>query len=173
MDYIITDAQTSPLKLASQYSEKLAYMPNTFFIGDHKQMFPHLKERIILKDHSKLKIGENGHVADNHTVINTIDKRQILEKADIKQISQVSMVGENKDMEVEIKVTVAQLPSSNLIDTMIQNGQVQTSVNGLIIQNGLTTNLASAKVIQIFNASNFLSTFVRQKFILCSREELF
>ena len=45
MDYIITDAQTSPLRLASQYSEKIAYMPNTFFIGDHKQMFPHLKVR--------------------------------------------------------------------------------------------------------------------------------
>jgi predicted O-linked N-acetylglucosamine transferase (SPINDLY family) len=35
MDYIITDAQTSPLELAYQYSEKLAYMPNTFFIGEH------------------------------------------------------------------------------------------------------------------------------------------
>ena len=28
---------------------------------------------------------------------------------------------------------------------MIQNGQVQTSVNGLTFQNGLTTNLLSAK----------------------------
>ncbi len=28
---------------------------------------------------------------------------------------------------------------------MIQNGQVQTSVNGLTLQNGLTTNLVSAK----------------------------
>ena len=45
MDYIITDSQTSPMRLAYQYSEKLAYMPNTFFIGDHKQMFPHLKVR--------------------------------------------------------------------------------------------------------------------------------
>lgn len=33
MDYIITDGQTSPLELASQYSEKLAFMPHTFFIG--------------------------------------------------------------------------------------------------------------------------------------------
>ena len=28
---------------------------------------------------------------------------------------------------------------------MIQSGQVQTSVNGLTIQNGLTTNMVSAK----------------------------
>lgn len=43
MDYIITDKETSPLEVAEQYSEKLAYMPNTFFIGDHANMFPHLK----------------------------------------------------------------------------------------------------------------------------------
>lgn len=42
MDYIITDRVTSPLNLAEQYSEKLAYMPRTFFIGDHRHMFPHL-----------------------------------------------------------------------------------------------------------------------------------
>jgi len=33
MDYIITDATTSPMDQAEQYSEKLAYMPQTFFIG--------------------------------------------------------------------------------------------------------------------------------------------
>jgi len=142
MDYIVTDAQTSPLRLASQYSEKLAYMPNTFFIGDHKQMFPHLKERIVIKD--KKFTGE-GRFADNVAVINAVDKTAILEKTDIKQISQVSLAGENKDMEVEVKVTIAQLPTTAAIDNMIQSGQVQTSVNGLTIQNGLTTNLVSAK----------------------------
>lgn len=50
MDYLITDVVTSPLELAHQYSEKLAYMPHTYFIGDHKQMFPHLKARVILAD---------------------------------------------------------------------------------------------------------------------------
>lgn len=50
MDYLITDVVTSPLELASQYSEKLAFMPHTYFIGDHKQMFPHLKERLILTE---------------------------------------------------------------------------------------------------------------------------
>ena len=42
MDYIITDKVTSPINLADQYSEKLAYMPKTFFVGDHRYMFPHL-----------------------------------------------------------------------------------------------------------------------------------
>jgi len=42
MDYIITDKVTSPIEHAEFYSEKLAYMPYTFFVGDHRQMFPHL-----------------------------------------------------------------------------------------------------------------------------------
>jgi protein O-GlcNAc transferase len=42
MDYIITDKVTSPINLTQQYSEKLAYMPHTFFVGDHRYMFPHL-----------------------------------------------------------------------------------------------------------------------------------
>ena len=45
MDYIITDKETSTAELAEQYSEKMAYMPHTFFIGDHANMFPHLKVR--------------------------------------------------------------------------------------------------------------------------------
>merc|ERR1719420_1805133 len=85
------------------------------------------------------------NVADNVAVINAVDKTAILEKAEVKQISLVTSAGENKDEEVEVKVTIAQLPSTTLIDNMIQTGQVQTSVNGLTIQNGLTTNLVSAK----------------------------
>ena len=42
MDYIVTDKFTSPLEYADHYSEKLAYMPHTFFVGDHRYMFPHL-----------------------------------------------------------------------------------------------------------------------------------
>lgn len=59
MDYIITDKETSPMEVAEQYSEKLAYMPNTFFIGDHANMFPHLKVRLdlcspVIRDLKKL-----------------------------------------------------------------------------------------------------------------------
>jgi len=48
MDYIITDSITSPLAVHDQYCEKLAYMPNSFFIGDHAQMFPHLREKVFI-----------------------------------------------------------------------------------------------------------------------------
>jgi len=46
MDYTISDSVTSPFELRHQYSEKLAYMPNTFFIGDHAQMFPHMRVKM-------------------------------------------------------------------------------------------------------------------------------
>lgn len=49
MDYIVSDKETSPIEVAEQYSEKLAYMPHTFFIGDHANMFPHLKVCSSLK----------------------------------------------------------------------------------------------------------------------------
>lgn len=46
MDYILTDRITSPPEHCGSYSEKFAYMPNTFFVGDHKQMFPHLMQHL-------------------------------------------------------------------------------------------------------------------------------
>ena len=87
MDYIITDKQTSPLELASQYSEKLAYMPNTFFIGDHKQMFPHLGERIVVADKDADLLKDGCNIKDNVAVINAVDNSSILEKAKIKQVN--------------------------------------------------------------------------------------
>jgi protein O-GlcNAc transferase len=101
MDYIVTDEQTSPLSLAPQYSEKLAYMPDTFFIGDHKQMFPHLGERIIVASD---KTNGDGMPADNVAVINAVDKTPLLEKAEIKSIMQTEKAGKNKETEVEVKV---------------------------------------------------------------------
>lgn len=81
MDYIITDAVTSPTELAYAYSEKLAYMPHTFFIGDHMQMLKHLTERIILKE----KRGENEPTRrDTVTVVNATNLEPLLAKVETK-----------------------------------------------------------------------------------------
>ena len=45
---LFLDEQTSPLRFESYYSEKLAHMPHTFFIGDHQFMFPQLKQKIVV-----------------------------------------------------------------------------------------------------------------------------
>eukprot|EP00099_Drosophila_melanogaster_P014829 NP_523620.1 super sex combs, isoform B [Drosophila melanogaster] len=135
MDYIITDSVTSPLELAYQYSEKLSYMPHTYFIGDHKQMFPHLKERIIVCDK------QQSSVVDNVTVINATDLSPLVENTDVKEIKEVV----NAQKPVEITHKVAELPNTTQIVSMIATGQVQTSLNGVVVQNGLATTQTNNK----------------------------
>ena len=71
MDFIITDATTSPIELADQYSEKLAYMPNTFFVGDHSHMFSHLYNKAILDR-------GDGKLRDNSAILNGINLKTIV-----------------------------------------------------------------------------------------------
>merc|ERR1719295_192804 len=119
MDYIITDSQTSPVHLADQYSEKLAYLPNTFFIGDHMRMFPHLKERVIMADSTN----PCDSVKDNVAVINAVDIDPL---KDVANMTQVTMEGKHKDEAVKANVTVAELATTQGINSMILNGQLQT-----------------------------------------------
>ncbi|XP_075229585.1 O-linked N-acetylglucosamine (GlcNAc) transferase sxc isoform X2 [Lycorma delicatula] len=151
MDYLITDVVTSPLELASQYSEKLAFMPHTYFIGDHKQMFPHLKERLILTekgshDHNASTMTKK-EVPDNVAVINATDLSPIIEHTDVKEIKEVVAHGPDTKTSrpVEISLKVAELPTTTPIETMIASGQIQTSVNGVVLQNGLATNQTNNK----------------------------
>ncbi|XP_045769212.1 UDP-N-acetylglucosamine--peptide N-acetylglucosaminyltransferase 110 kDa subunit [Maniola jurtina] len=140
MDYLVTDAVTSPVELASQYSEKLAYMPHTYFVGDHRQMFPHLQERLILSD--KIKSHNSlGGLADNVAVINATDLSPLVEHTDIKEIKEIVRAARP----VEISLKVAELPTTTPIETMIASGQVQTTVNGVILQNGLATTQTNNK----------------------------
>merc|ERR1712142_398271 len=134
MDYIITDSQTSTVHLADQYSEKLAYLPNTFFIGDHMRMFPHLKERVIMADSTN----PCDSVKDNVAVINAVDIDPL---KDVANMTQVTMEGKHKDEAVKANVTVAELATTQGINSMILNGQLQTSLNGVNIQNGLATQI--------------------------------
>ena len=137
------------------------------------------QERIIIKD-KKFNGEKITNVADNVAVINAVDKTAILEKAEVKQISLVTSAGENKDEEVEVKVTLAQLNTTQPIDSMIQSGQVQTSVNGLTIQNGLTTNMVSAKAAtgeevpeQVIDAEEINDTKVKFEKIVNLHDETF
>lgn len=56
MDYIITDRITSPMQYSDHYAEKLALMPSSFFVGDHKQMFPHLIRDITGEKRNEAKL---------------------------------------------------------------------------------------------------------------------
>ena len=72
MDYIITDKITSPADLASQYSEKLAFMKDTFFIGDHKHMFPHMENKLTVK-----VTDANGQATKSIIYLNAVDLEPI------------------------------------------------------------------------------------------------
>jgi len=156
MDYIITDKHTSPLSLASQYSEQLAFMPNTFFIGDHMQMFPHLKERIVMADNPE------GAVKENVAVINAVDIDPL---KDVANMTSVTLEGKHRDEQVTADVTVAELPTTMAITSMIANGQLQTSVNGVNIQNGLATQI-NAKAATGEEIPQEIMVTTRQQYML-------
>lgn len=177
MDYIVTDSITSPLSLVEQYSEKLAYMPDTFFLGDHKQMFPHLIERVILSECGSIRKetsiktdGSNQRFdtivtpPDNVSIVNATDLSPIIEKAEIKRICEVA--GEIKSEQVEIIKTVAQFPTTLPVQAMISQGQLSTSVNGVVVQNGLATTQMNNKAATGEEAPDSIVVTSRQQYNL-------
>ena len=111
--------------MASQYSEQLTYMHHIFFIGDHAQMVLHLKERIVMANTAE------GAVKENNAIINAVDIDPL---KDVANMTSVNLKGKHKDKQAELPTTLA-------ITSMIANGQLQTSVNGVNIQNGLATQI--------------------------------
>uniref|UniRef100_A0A914X6Z0 protein O-GlcNAc transferase n=1 Tax=Plectus sambesii TaxID=2011161 RepID=A0A914X6Z0_9BILA len=138
MDYIITDKVTSPLSLAHAYSEKIAYMPHTFFIGDHAQMLKHLTERVILKE-------KNSDYSDKDTitVVNAANLEPLLSKAEsIKPLIRELEVSHGPTRELkktEVVMPVLEMPTTEAVKQMIGSGQIAVSMDGVPVQNGLTT----------------------------------
>lgn len=95
-------------------------------------MFPHLKERLILSDKST---SHNG-IADNVAVINATDLSPLEQRHEVKTVREV--VRANAPIEIQMKV--AELPTTTIIESMIQTGSLQTSLNGVVVQNGLQAN---------------------------------
>jgi len=136
MDYIVTDRMTSPYYLADQYSEKLSYMPNTFFVGDHKQMFPHLKYKAILNNSEE----ETDPKLDNVAIINGVDISALTQNHVTKEFVLDKVFNE------EVTFPVLNKAVSTAILNMVQANQVQICVNGIVITNGLSTNQNNNKI---------------------------
>merc|ERR1712168_925648 len=100
-------------------------------------MFPHLKERIIMADPDKNQL-TNGHVQDNVSIINAVNTDAI---KNVASLTKVTLEGTHHNEVVKASVTVAELATTQGINSMILNGQLQTSVNGVNIQNGLATQI--------------------------------
>lgn len=100
-------------------------------------------------------------VPDNVALINATDLSPVIELAEVKKITEVVIPSTTKP--VEVSLTIAQLPTTTPIETMISTGQVQTSVNGIVVQNGLATNQTNNKAATGEEApSNILVTTRKQ-----------
>ncbi|CAK8689182.1 UDP-N-acetylglucosamine--peptide N-acetylglucosaminyltransferase 110 kDa subunit-like isoform X2 [Clavelina lepadiformis] len=132
MDYIITDAVTSPYELNAQYSEKLAYMPNTFFIGDHAQMFPHMREKAVVDVKGK---GDE-QVSDTYCVLNSADMNEMLDWFG-ETSYQSSAVKDEETTKVLTPVVPMNQHSVNICN-MVKNGQLTVQLDEKhIAHNGL------------------------------------
>ncbi|XP_074603439.1 UDP-N-acetylglucosamine--peptide N-acetylglucosaminyltransferase 110 kDa subunit-like [Brevipalpus obovatus] len=189
MDYLITDAVTSPMELVHQYSEKLAYMPDTFFVGDHKNMFPHLIERVILLETSAngtkkscgsftIPTSTNQHneiPPDNVAIVNATDLSPMMEKVEVKKIKEVNVVTSSLSSastqpnpvtteKLEVVKKVVELPTTSAVQAMISSGQLQTSVNGIVVQNGLATTQLNNKAATGEEAPKSIVVTTRQQY---------
>lgn len=115
MDYVITDEISCPLSSESDFSEKFAYMPHTYFIGDHRQMFPHLKER------HKVKVKENSW-NENVALINASEDFNISEKFSVVERKEVLTYGCCE--RIEVNVREINIPNY-VIESTINPKQVQ------------------------------------------------
>jgi len=134
MDYIITDRVTSPYELRSQYSEKLAYMPNTFFIGDHAQMFPHMREKAVID----VKTNGEETLSDNFCIVNSVNMNDTLNFFGNTTYLR-SKVKDDEKEEVHTPVIPMTQPALNIYN-MLKQGQVsvqldenRTASNGLAL----------------------------------------
>ncbi|CAB3402561.1 unnamed protein product [Caenorhabditis bovis] len=164
MDYIITDAITSPMQLSHAYSEKLAYMPHTFFIGDHAQMLKHLTERVIVRDKAA---PQN---KDTVVVMNSTNLEPLLSKADVTPYVREAEVvcGPGKEViKTEVIMPIIEVPTTEPLKQMIGTGQVATSVvDGVHVQNGLAQSQVHHKAATGEEVPNSLLVTSRQQYSL-------
>merc|ERR1712168_961609 len=124
-------------------------------------MFPHLKERIIMADPDKNQL-TNGHVQDNVSIINAVNTDAI---KNVASLTKVTLEGTHHNEVVKASVTVAELATTQGINSMILNGQLQTSVNGVNIQNGLATQI-NAKAATGEEIPDEIMVTTRQQYML-------
>ncbi|XP_065582859.1 UDP-N-acetylglucosamine--peptide N-acetylglucosaminyltransferase 110 kDa subunit-like [Artemia franciscana] len=109
-------------------------------------MFPHMKERVVIQDREKLSSNLPA-IADNVAVINGTDLSPLYERTDVRRVTETISSSTTTTFEAPVvgSLTVAQLPTMQPIETMIVAGQIQTSVNGVVVQNGLATPQAHTR----------------------------
>ncbi|XP_052282456.1 UDP-N-acetylglucosamine--peptide N-acetylglucosaminyltransferase 110 kDa subunit-like isoform X2 [Dreissena polymorpha] len=143
MDYIITDGFTSPVEFEAQYSEHLAFMPDSFFIGDHMQMFPHLMQKIVVK----LQGGDE--FRENCIVLNACDLDPIREIGNVETITVQCAPGPTTDeadgSPGSVTYEMITLQVGQVLQQMMETGVAHASINDVVIQSGVTTQQTNDK----------------------------
>nr|XP_021193047.2 UDP-N-acetylglucosamine--peptide N-acetylglucosaminyltransferase 110 kDa subunit [Helicoverpa armigera] len=137
MDYIITDVISSPLSSELDFSEKFAFMPYTYFIGDHKQMFPHLKSQYIVKT------DDNKDPDRNMAIINCAENINLDEKPSV--IVTQKMIEYEDLVPIEIIEKQINIPS-HVIKSMVDPKITQVMVDDVPIHNGISINSCNKRV---------------------------
>ncbi|XP_026735856.1 UDP-N-acetylglucosamine--peptide N-acetylglucosaminyltransferase 110 kDa subunit-like isoform X1 [Trichoplusia ni] len=137
MDYIITDTISSPSSAVLDFTEKFAFMPHTYFIGDHKQMFPHLKKQfnvITVNDKDSHQHAAVINCAENLKIENLLNVTERIEQVEYEEL-----------VPIEICIREINIPIE-VIESTQDSKLLQVTVNGTCIQNGLSVNSCNKKV---------------------------
>ncbi|OAF65698.1 hypothetical protein A3Q56_06592 [Intoshia linei] len=143
IDYIISDKNVIPKDLSYQYSEKMAYMPNSFFIGDHQNMFPHLFNRYIVETTPASR------KCDNISIINIINFTHIKNSSEFSQCETMVLQSNEKDSTFDLKpVYVPILKPTDTMKMSLQNlNFVRFNLSsGVIFRNGACSTQEDAYV---------------------------
>ncbi|XP_047524909.1 UDP-N-acetylglucosamine--peptide N-acetylglucosaminyltransferase 110 kDa subunit-like [Pieris napi] len=134
MDYIICDNVSCPMKAENDFTEKFAYMPYTYFVGDHMQMFPHLKNRF------KLRTNNDSVLNDNVAIINYIEE---LDECCIDKTKTV-LVFDNYEP-IEVLETIINIPKC-VLEFASDSNQIQMNIDNISILNGLSVLTFDSKI---------------------------
>lgn len=76
MDYFIGDSITSPIESASNLSEKLALLLDSYFKGDHKRRCLHLMEKIYIAEDAQTSATFNSVIINGEELFKKINHSQ-------------------------------------------------------------------------------------------------
>ncbi|KOB75058.1 Uncharacterized protein OBRU01_08098 [Operophtera brumata] len=140
MDYIITDEISCPSTATLDFSEKFAHMPYTYFVGDHSQMFPHLKHKYLVQ----VDRDDNDNIHnENAAVINASSNINMEEILEVVQSIELVKYDDYKPIELEIR----EISIPNYVtDLTINPEQIQVLVKGTTIYNGLSISNYNKKI---------------------------
>ncbi|XP_038216921.1 UDP-N-acetylglucosamine--peptide N-acetylglucosaminyltransferase 110 kDa subunit-like isoform X1 [Zerene cesonia] len=134
MDYIICDRISCPIQAERDFSEKFAYMPFTYFVGDHMQMFPHLQKRY------KLRI-ENETLGE---IVALVNYHEDLEKYFSVETNKLNLHYDDLNP-IEVLEQIINIPKY-VIESTKDSTERQVYVGDVSIQNGLSIVSCDEKV---------------------------